>query len=432
MKVVKSISKNENSRLKERIKILETQNNKIKIEIKKYKNKDAEIKKIVNELVKAKEKAVESDKLKTAFLCNMSHEIRTPMNAILGFAELIENIELPPEKRTSYAKTINHRANDLLNIINDIIDISKIESGTLDIIEESGFLNVVLDDIKQFFKARNENLVKKPIEFIVQNTLKIEQNKVLCDFHRIRQVLINLVENALKFTSSGFIKIGCELADNGSNILIYVKDTGIGIPKNKQSLIFDRFRQADEALFGKKHGGTGLGLSISRGLVELMKGKLWVESEEGKGSVFYVKIPYKVSNEAIEPLSKDPLVNYNWKNKTILLVEDTDYNADVISEILSSAGVSVEVAKDGTTAIKQFQKHPDIDLILMDIRLPDISGLEVTRKIRKLRKNVPVIAQTAYASDEDKTKCLASGCQEYISKPINYTKMLKMIDKYLH
>jgi len=391
----------------------------------------SERKRLEKELLHAKEKAELADKLKTAFLCNMSHEIRTPMNAIMGFAELIENNELLPEKRMAYAKTINHRANDLLNIINDIIDVSKIESGTLNIIEEPGFLNIVLDEIKQFFKTRNENLIKKPIEFIVHNTLKSGQNKILCDFQRLKQVLINLAENALKFTYSGFIEIGCELIDDKKNILIYVKDTGIGIPKNKQSLIFDRFRQVDEALYGKKSGGAGLGLSISKGLIELMKGKLWVESEEGKGSVFYFTIPYKVDKNGIEPLIKENHINYNWKDKSILLVEDTEYNADVISEILSSTGVNVKVAKNGSSAIEQFQKNPDFDLILMDIRLPDISGLDVTRKIKKLKKNIPVIAQTAYASDEDKIRCIESGCQEFISKPINYNNMLKVLNKYL-
>ncbi len=390
----------------------------------------SEQKRLEEELLRAKEKAEEADKLKTAFLCNMSHEIRTPMNAIMGFADLIENNELTAEKRKVYAKTISHRANDLLTIINDIIDISKIESGTLSINEMPGFLNVILEEIKLFFKSRNENLIKKPIEFKVHNQLNSEQNKILYDFLRLKQVLINLVENALKFTSEGFIEIGCKMADN-KNILIYVKDTGMGIPKDKQSLIFDRFRQADETFYGKKHGGAGLGLSISKGIIELMKGKIWVESEEDKGSVFYFKIPYKHSNEVIEPLKPENNPTYNWKNKTILLVEDIDYNADVIGEMLSETNVKVIVAKNGISALEIFQQNPDINLVLMDIRLPDITGLEVTREIKKQRKDIVIVAQTAYASEEDKRKCLEAGCHDYISKPIVYNKMFKTLSKYL-
>jgi two-component system, chemotaxis family, CheB/CheR fusion protein len=388
-------------------------------------------KKIEKELLTAKEKAIEADKLKTAFLCNMSHEIRTPMNAIMGFAELIESNDLPVDKRSAYAGIINHRANDLLNVINDIIDVSKIEAGTLNIVEEPGFLNLVLEEIRQFFTSRNENLVKKPIDFRVKNKLKNEENKILSDFQRLKQVLINLVENALKFTSSGFIEIGCELTDNNRNILIHVKDTGIGIPKNKLTVIFDRFWQAEEVLYGKKHGGAGLGLSISKGIIELMKGKLWVESTVGKGSVFYFKIPYKFDENAIEPEIKKENVKFDWKDKTILLVEDTEYNADVIIEMLASTGVRIKVAKDGHSAIEQFQQNPNFDLILMDIRLPDISGIDVTKQIKKIRKDITVIAQTAYASDDDKVKCFNSGCQEFISKPINHSKMLTLLSRYL-
>lgn len=380
-----------------------------------------------NEILKAKEKAEESDRLKSSFLANMSHEIRTPMNAIMGFSELLEDDDLPAEKRQSFIKTIRSRSLDLLNIINDILDISKIESGGLKLYPVNGFIHIMLEELLAYYNTKNNDLFNKPIQFIVVNNLSIEQNMVYCDFARLKQILNNLIENAFKFTKSGTIEIGCN-KDNDT-LIFYVKDTGIGIPKEKQTIIFDRFRQADELLESRKFGGSGLGLSISKGLIELMNGTIWLESEKNMGSVFYFKIPYVVSGSNLPSESVKSKINYNWRGKTILIVDDTPYNVQYLSLILHDSSANLLFADTAKSAIKIFCENPSINLVLMDIRLPDGNGFELTKMFLSVKKNVLIIAQTAYASDDDKNESLKAGCIDYISKPITKDHLLKMINR---
>ncbi len=387
------------------------------------------IQQINRELIVAKEKAEESDRLKSAFLANMSHEIRTPMNAILGFSQLLENGDINEDKQKKFAKTIRHGATDLLGIINDIIDIAKIESGTIQIHDEIGNITDLLDELKSFFISRNESIIKKPIEFIVENGVSNEQNLILADFPRLKQVLINLVENAYKFTDRGQIEFGCSICDP-KTILFYVKDTGIGIPKEKLTIIFDRFRQADELYTTRKYGGTGLGLSISKGLIELMNGKIWVDSIENIGSTFYFTIPFKASDNNAFIYSKRNNSDINWSGKSILIVEDIEYNSALIEEILIDTRAKIHKAKNGAMANEIF-KNNKIDLILMDIRLPDTNGFELTRKFKKLNKELVIIAQTAYANEEDKKQSILAGCDGYLSKPINNEKIFDILDRYL-
>ena len=388
------------------------------------------IRKINQELIEAKEKAIESDRLKSTFLANMSHEIRTPMNAILGFSQLLEKKELPKDKRIAFTRTIKQRATDLLGIINDIIDISKIESGTLHIYEEPGMVEDMLNDVRNFFIIRNDNIQKKPIDFRILNHLNIDHNYINTDFSRLSQVLINLIENAYKFTASGYIEIGCSLA-NYEKLVFYVKDTGIGISKENQAIIFDRFRQAEDHLVARKYGGTGLGLSISRGILELLHGRIWVESEEACGTTFFFEIPFQQATKTLENKINTESQLFNWEPYTTLIVEDMDYNALIIEEYLKSTNVKTLWADTGAKAIELFYKHPEISIILMDIRLTDTNGFDLTRKIKTIRKGVAIIAQTAYASDEDKTMCLQAGCDGFISKPISEDDLLEAMSRFL-
>jgi len=240
----------------------------------------------------AKQKAEESDKLKSAFLANVSHEIRTPMNAIIGFSELLEDDELDQDTRKLFTHTIRTRSADLLNIINDILDISRLESGTLVVDVSSGSVSKELNELVKYYNTKNEKINKKPIVFKVENLLTKEQDIITTDFNRLKQVLMNLIDNSFKFTDEGFIEIGFQLKDT-NKVLFYVKDTGIGISSNKLGMIFGRFKQATDAHLTDKYGGTGLGLSISKGLIELLMGKIWVESEKGKGTTFFFTIPYR-------------------------------------------------------------------------------------------------------------------------------------------
>jgi len=249
----------------------------------------------LQELEKAKIKAEESDRLKSAFLANMSHEIRTPMNAIMGFSDLLDMEDMPFEKRKKFTKIIQERSKDLMGIINDILDISRIESHTLKIFETKGNINDKLVEISEFFKVKNDELFSKPIAIEIFNQLTPEQCSIETDFERIKQVLINLIDNAFKFTSKGKIQIGCQLKDKNT-LQFFVSDSGIGIEKDKHQVIFERFRQIEETYMTRDFGGAGLGLSISKGIVELLNGSIWVESELGQGSTFYFTVPYKSCN----------------------------------------------------------------------------------------------------------------------------------------
>ncbi len=383
------------------------------------------------QLIIAKEKAEESDKLKSAFLANMSHEIRTPMNAIIGFSELQAEPDLAPEDRNKYIKIVVQRSYDLLGIINDILDISKMESGQLSIFEKEGDVSKVFNELYDFFNARNVNLEKKPIELKMNVKLPPDNYYLNTDFSRLKQILINLIGNSYKFTSKGFIEFGCSLINNDTEILYYVKDSGIGIAKEKQSIIFNRFRQVEDGYLTREYGGVGLGLSISKGLIDLMKGKIWIESDLGAGSTFYFTLPYK--STFMPSLNFHKIKTYeNWSDKVIMVVEDDEYNAEYIINVLKTTEVKLHIATSGAEATNFIDTIDKIDLILMDIKLPDISGFELTSIIRKKKPNTPIIAQTAFANESDKLKCMNAGCNDFISKPIDQTLLKSLIQKYIN
>jgi len=386
------------------------------------------------ELIISKEKAEESDRLKSAFLANMSHEIRTPMNGILGFSELLKNPNLSGDQQQKFVGIIEKSGNRMLNIINDIVDISKIEAGLMKVDIKESNINEQIEYIYTFFKPEVES---KGMQLFFKNTLPAKEAIIETDREKLFAILTNLVKNAIKYTKEGSIefgyvlKTGDEAVTQGQNaeLEFYVKDTGIGIPKDRQEAIFERFIQAD-ILDSMAKQGAGLGLSITKAYIEMLGGKIWVESDEGVGSTFYFTLPYTMQlKEGINTKDIDVTEN-SIKNLKILIAED-----DEISEMLLSINVSefsneIIKTKTGLEAVEICRNNPDIDLILMDIQMPEMNGYEATRQIRKFNKDVVIIAQTAYGLTGDREKSLDAGCNDYITKPINKPELDSLIQKY--
>ncbi len=381
------------------------------------------------ELSIAKERAQESDRLKTAFLQNMSHEIRTPMNAIMGFSELLVHNYNNKPKLENFSHIINQRCNDLLVIIEDILDIAKIESGQLSVTIENCNLNTLFSELQLFFAEQQLKLQKQHIKLSLEAHSDPNISIILTDKVKLKQIFINLIGNAFKFTDIGSIEGGCKFDDN-NNVIFFVADTGIGIPSDKQQFVFERFAQVKQSP-NRLYGGTGLGLSIVKGLVELLGGRIWLESEIGKGSTFYFSIPHKSSlTLGHEPVIIEEKIKNFLQNKTILVVEDDSYNAAFIKEILSETGLNILYAQYGNQAVQIASTHP-VDLVLMDIGLPDITGYEAIRLIKQHKPQLKIIAQTAYAASDDKQKALEAGCINYISKPLKSKMLLSLLNKHL-
>jgi PAS domain S-box-containing protein len=378
---------------------------------------------LTEELKIARDKAEESDHLKSAFLANMSHEIRTPMNGIVGFSQMLGDPSLRKDEREAFIKIVNSSCEQLLHIINDIIDISKIEAGQVDFLESTFSIRELLEEVYSFFlPAAKEIKIELALDPVPAD---IEEN-IISDRTKIRQMLDNLMSNALKFTNSGRVVISCGLEDQF--IRFMVKDTGIGIRPGMQEIIFERFRQADTS-FAKTHSGTGLGLSISKAFVEKMGGSIGVISEEGKGSSFWFRLPYNPFTGGIEnevPVTKKSKAG---EKITVLVVEDEEINWLYINEILKKQAKLLH-AVNGVVALDLVKKNQDIDLVLMDIKLPDINGLELTKMIKAINKNLPVVAQTAYALAGDREKALNAGCVEYLTKPVRRDELLNLVSDF--
>lgn len=376
------------------------------------------------ELVNALEKAKESDLLKTAFLQNMSHEIRTPINGILGFAQLLKEGGLNEEDIAEYADIIMQSGYRLIALINNILDISKIDTKRMDINVTMFNLNEFIDEIHFSFdmKIRKQNLIIKKI-----TPLDNDKCNVFTDKAFLKQIFYNLVENALKFTKKGFIELGYSIDEDV--VLFYIKDTGIGIAPKYQQKIFDRFFQIDTSL-ARDYEGTGLGLPIVQGLVELLNGKIWLESEVGKGSTFYFTIPNKNLSDKVV---KDSIISTNDGKKqsvcNILVAEDEDVSYYLIFKSLKSEYVKLTRAYNGLDAV-EICKSNDIDLVLMDLKMPIMDGIEATVEILKFKPDMKIIAQTAFAYDKDKEAAMVAGCVDFISKPINVFVLKSLISKY--
>jgi PAS domain S-box-containing protein len=380
-----------------------------------------------SELIKAKEKAEESDRLKSAFLSNMSHEIRTPMNGILGFAELLKRPNLSINTQQEFIKIIGESGERMLDTINNIIDISKIEAGLMIVNISESNINLEIEFLYKFFKPMAE---KKGLQLSFNHGLPSNEAIIKTDSGKINSILTNLIRNAIKFTAEGSIEFGYE--KRGGHLEFFVKDTGIGIPKGRLDAIFERFIKAD--IEDKRaFQGSGLGLSISKSYVKELDGNIWVESEEGKGSIFYFTIPYNavsmdknvIGNAVSEKDEEDEI-----KILKILIVEDEESSALFITEALQEINNEIFHASTGVEAIEACRNNPDLDLVLMDIRMPEMDGFEATRKIRLFNTDVTIIAQTAYAFAVDKEKAIEAGCNDYISKPINMILLHELIKKH--
>jgi len=382
-------------------------------------------------LIAARKKAEESERLKSAFLANMSHEIRSPMNSIVGFSDLLDDDELPADQRQEFITIIRNSGKQLLTIINDIIDFAKIDSNQLTISPSEIHLNRMLDDLMLALEVDKKNLRKDELKLLVEKELPDERCLIITDEVRLKQILINLTGNALKFTTKGHIKVGYSMQQN--HIRFYVEDTGKGIAPNKQQIIFERFRQEEES-YTRLYGGTGLGLSISKGLVELLGGKITLESEPGRGSTFSFTLPISIwtgyAQETEQPVIQNE--NYDFRGKTILIAEDIFSNFRLIKHMLKKSEARVLYAEDGQKAVEICREDPNIDLILMDIQMPVMNGLEATIEIRKFRPGLPVIALTAFSLSEDSGNCFSAGCVDYLTKPIDKSSMLMKVNQYIH
>lgn len=385
-----------------------------------------EKRKLYNEIVSAKEKAEENDRLKTAFLQNMSHEIRTPLNGIIGFSSLLSEEELSREEITNYTSVIQSSGKRLLEIVNNVLEISKIETGQVVVLKKLFSVNSLLSDLYSFFSSQAK---LKKLALSYQCSLDETHSIVYSDESKLNQILINLLNNAVKFTKSGSIEYGYTKEDNV--LKFYVRDTGIGIPEEKFGQVFERFTQADISA-SREYEGTGLGLAICKGLIELLGGVIWVESVIDAGTVFYFTIPFYTENIPIISESKDKTESkINGNHGTIIIAEDDFTSVEYYRNVLKNYNLKILHARDGAEALELLRNNIT-DLVLMDMRMPVMDGFQTIPEMKKIMPGIPIIAQTAYAFSEEREKILALGCEDYVAKPIQKETLIEIIRKYIN
>ena len=382
------------------------------------------------ELHLAKERAEESEKLKTAFLANLSHEIRTPMNAIMGFAEMLKENDLENNQRDSFIDIINRSGAHLLSIINDIIEMSKIESKLIKPNYEEVDVDLLLDVV---YKTMLANIpVDKTLDLRYLSSDRQLEYKISTDPVKLRQILSNLLSNSIKYTDDGYVEFWYEISDSGpdKSIVFFVKDTGIGIDKAYQEEIFERFRRIDSDKQTLGRGGSGLGLAISKAYVEMLGGDIEVESEYGRGSLFRFSVPLIICSKTkkikdTELLEKGFEMNNHMR---ILVAEDEDTNFLYLSALLSKCHHTVLRAVNGQEAVEIVKDDSNLDLVLMDIKMPVLNGYDALRLIKKFKPALPVVAQTAYALSDDEQNIRAAGFDGYIAKPIMKNKLVTILE----
>lgn len=386
-----------------------------------------EINKTQQELISAKEKAEESDRLKSVFLANISHEIRTPMNGIVGFANLLKGKDLTDEKRLSFIEVINSSSRQLLAIISDIVEISKIETNQVRVIKNPADINQIIDNVYNpllILARKNKN-----VTLIARKQLSNQEFIIDTDEVKLQQILSNLVENALKFTESGKVEFGYTI-NPAQEIEFFVKDSGIGISKDNFDLVFDRFRKIENKDLQFK-SGSGLGLAISKSYVELLGGRIWLDSELGKGTTFFFTIPKEQIELPVREEEKPSAVIPEISDIVLLVAEDDAANYYFIKELLSGTSIQLMHAWDGEEALEMLSKHPGVDMILMDIKMPRKDGNEATAEIRKTNKKIPIIAHTGYVFEEDRQRARKLGFDDYLCKPVSEEELLAVIGKYV-
>lgn len=400
--------------------------------LEQIKLRDKERDQVQAKLKEAKDRAEESDQLKSAFLANMSHEIRTPMNAILGFTELltISENDITSEEKSHYIDLIQNSGNNLLHLIDDIIDISKIEAGQLKIVYKDCDLTKLLNNLTDSYQEIKRKRGKAHIDLRLRLSENTQNRIIRTDPNRLNQVISNLLDNALKFTEEGFIELGCT-ALTTRKLQFYVKDTGIGMDSQKQQVVFDRFYKVEDDKT-KLYRGAGLGLAISRSLIDMLGGQIWVDSQPGKGAVFTFTIPLIPSkNKISQKKSSRKPTNLDWKDKTILIAEDEPTNFSYLREVLKPTGVNLLHAHNGKEAVDTIKFNKRIDIIIMDIKMPIMNGFEATKLIKEMAPEIPIISQTAYAMENEIEIARNTGMDDYLIKPLKPGVLISTIQKHL-
>jgi len=389
----------------------------------------SERRRVEQELRSAKEKAEESDRLKSAFLANMSHEIRTPLNAIVGFSRLLARKNYDQEKRKIFIDDIQSNSNQLLTIINDILDISKIESGQFILNPTQVCINKLLQEV---YDTMQLQIKDKDLVLFCEKPLPDSDVTITIDEVRLKQILTNLLNNAIKFTEQGYIHFGYK-AQKSKQLLFFVRDTGIGIAPEKHAIIFEHFRQEDDTTT-RKYGGTGLGLSISKKLIELMGGTIWVESEKNKGAQFFVTVPL-IQSQTLDHVTNvthiETVAHASFNGETILVVDDHTSSYIFISEMFENQNVRVIQATSGEQAIELCKQFPTIQLVLMDIQMSGVSGVDAMKQIKQLFPAIPIVAQTAFAQKGDRERFMQQGFDDYITKPLDERDLQEIFKRFL-
>jgi PAS domain S-box-containing protein len=385
--------------------------------------------KYIRKLKHETSRAQTSDQLKSSFLANMSHEIRTPMNSIIGFSNLLASEEVPEDQKKEFVHYIQTSGEILLNLVDDIIDIAKIEAGELKITKRECNLTGLFFELNHTFSEIKNRFNKSSLQLIASPDIENQNLIFKTDPFRLRQILSNLIGNAIKFTDDGCVEFGYKVVSQ-KKIEFFVKDTGIGLTREELDMIFERFKRSPNS-DEKNIKGTGLGLSIAKNLVELLGGEMWVESLPGNGTTFFFTLPYLKITRSFSPDTSESFESiYNWEGKTFMIVEDDIHSMNYLEELLKKTHVAILRASSGEQAVELCRTHHP-DLVIMDIQLPGMDGLETTRIIKQMDARLPVIAQTAFAMAGDRERITQAGCDDYLAKPIDGKQLLPKINDQL-